>query len=29
VGMFQDTTMDPWLDAPPELAAGAVSVSRR
>lgn len=27
--LFDDTTMDAWLDAPPELAAGAISISRR
>jgi hypothetical protein len=27
--LFADTAMDVWLDAPPEIAAGAATVSRR
>ena len=27
--LFADTMMDPWLDAPPEIAAGAATVQRR
>jgi len=27
--LFADTTMDAWLDGPPELAASAISIARR